>query len=178
MSTLNYEPITTTDKIRVNDKIVKYKLTLPNAKKPFLATLGSAGYDVYSCQNVVILPGECKQIDIGLAIEMPEGLVLQLHNRSSIGRKMINLQCGIIDSDYRGPISVYLANYGHEAYASNTYTHITILSCLIIHLFIFLKSRKAIALLKPYFMNTKRLTGLITKSCRKPCVETVVERLF
>lgn len=99
--------------------IVKYKLTLPNAKKPTLATPGSAGYDAYSCQDVVILPGECKQIDIGIAIEMPEGIMLQLHNRSSIGKRMINLQCGIIDSDYRGSISVILANYGREPFSGN-----------------------------------------------------------
>ena len=87
--------------------MVKFK-KLKEVKDPTYGTEGSAGLDFY-------LPGEYaynlqpgfNKIGLGIALEVPEGFVLILKEKSglSVKHEMIKL-AGVIDSDYRGEISV------------------------------------------------------------------------
>lgn len=82
------------------------------------ATSGSAGFDLYSMDTVVLTPG-CKprKVNTGVRVQIPEGYVGLVFIRSSVGTKrQVTLanNVGVIDSDYRGPIIVALTNSGKE----------------------------------------------------------------
>lgn len=95
----------------VNDKIGN---TIPY---PTYATDGSAGFDLYACidESVTLNPGETKFIGTGIAVQIPyPNLAAFLYARSGLGRKygIVPSNCvGVIDSDYRGEVTVALYNH-------------------------------------------------------------------
>lgn len=101
------------------DKInVKMKKLHPDAVVPTFGTEFSAGADLYSCEeDVVINPGETKFIGTGIATAIPVGTVGLIYARSGLACKKglapAN-KVGVIDSDYRGEIKVALHNHGVE----------------------------------------------------------------
>lgn len=92
---------------------IKIKKTHPNGKIPTYATDGSGAFDFYSAEDVVVHENYAKAINLGVAMEVPDGHVLLLFPRSSIGKKtwlrMAN-SVGVIDSDYRGTIHALYEN--------------------------------------------------------------------
>ena len=92
---------------------VKIKKTHPNGKIPTYATDGSGAFDFYSAEDVKVGNGQVRNINLGVALEIPQGHVLLLFPRSSIGIKtclrMAN-SVGVIDSDYRGTIHAMYEN--------------------------------------------------------------------
>lgn len=101
---------------------LKIKKTHPNAIVPTHATDGSAGFDLSAAldEEVVILPGEIKSISTGIAIEIPnKSMVALMFARSSLGAKhgvSLANSVGVIDSDYRGTISMVLINHSNEPF--------------------------------------------------------------
>jgi len=94
---------------------MKFKLMRPNAFVPTRATDGSAGFDLYACENVVphriefgVEPVGFKiyKVPLGVAVEIPKGQVGLLVLRSSLGLQGWSVPngVGVIDSDYRGEI--------------------------------------------------------------------------
>jgi dUTP pyrophosphatase len=76
-----------------------------------------AGADLFSVSDLVIRPGQDAMIDTGLAMKIPEGYGGFVLNRSSQRVKMItSFGAGLIDSDYRGNIKVFLYNGGIDEY--------------------------------------------------------------
>ncbi len=78
---------------------------------PKRATSGSAGYDIYSPVDFVIMPGETVKIPTGIRCRIDDGWVLKIYPRSGLGfkyRLQLNNTVGIIDSDY-----YYSDNEGH-----------------------------------------------------------------
>lgn len=69
---------------------------------PKRSTKNSAGYDFFLPKNVAILPHSTTLLWTDVKTYMQEDEVLQLHIRSSIGKRGIILSncTGIIDSDY------------------------------------------------------------------------------
>ncbi len=97
---------------------VKFIKLNENAKTPTFGTEFSAGADLYSAEEeVVIAPGETKFIGTGLATAIPVGTVGLIYARSGLACKKglapAN-KVGVIDSDYRGEIKVALHNHGKE----------------------------------------------------------------
>ena len=92
---------------------VKIKKTHPNGKIPTYATDGSCAFDFYSAENMMIINSDVHTINLGVALEVPQGYVLLLFPRSSIGMntgfRMAN-SVGVIDSDYRGTIHAMYEN--------------------------------------------------------------------
>ncbi len=86
---------------------------------PMYGTEGAAGFDLY-CNNsepIVAKPGEMVKVPTGLKMEIPEGYFGAVYPRSSAGIKLrISLAntTGIIDSDYRGEIKIFVVNEGDE----------------------------------------------------------------
>lgn len=72
---------------------------------PTKATDGSAGYDLYACS--VTFMGSTYFIDTQIGVEIPVGYVGLIFPRSSISNTVLRLSnaVGVIDSDYRGPIT-------------------------------------------------------------------------
>lgn len=91
----------------------------PNAVIPTYGTPFSAGADLYAClgEDLVLTPGETKKVPTGIAVEIPVGYVGLVYARSSMGTKRglapAN-KVGVIDSDYRGEILVFLHNHSRE----------------------------------------------------------------
>lgn len=89
---------------------------------PARATEGSAGYDLFACldEDIIILPGEIKKIPLKIAMEISDmNTVGLIYARSSLGTRfgVSPANCvGVIDSDYRGEVSVSLINHGKEPY--------------------------------------------------------------
>ncbi|WP_297281102.1 dUTP diphosphatase [uncultured Anaerococcus sp.] len=92
---------------------------ITDGKTPAYQTKGAAGLDLYckTDQDIIIKPKETVKVDTGLKIQIPDGYFGAVYPRSSTGvkkRLMLANTVGIIDSDYRGEIMIYVYNYGDE----------------------------------------------------------------
>lgn len=96
---------------------VKIRKLHADAIVPSYATAGAAGFDLYAVEDVIIAPGETKKVPLGLAFEIPEGYVMYVCMRSGIALKTklrLPNGIGVIDSDYRGEVSMMFDNIGFE----------------------------------------------------------------
>lgn len=99
--------------------IVKFKRLHSDAILPKAMTGGAAGLDLYCLERKAVTPARFTSkaaiIRTGLAMELPQGYYAEVVLRSSTGRdtklRLAN-QVGIIDSDYRGEIMLYVENLG------------------------------------------------------------------
>lgn len=91
-------------------KCIKVKLLHPDAKLPTRAYEDAACWDLYACEETQILPWQGKPINVGLAMQLPKGWMAKIYTRSSHGFKGLRVHLGIIDCDYRGPISPFMHN--------------------------------------------------------------------
>jgi dUTP pyrophosphatase len=97
-----------------------------DAKLPFRASKGAAGYDLYSAETVTIPPKDRALIATDVAIVIPTGYYGQIKSRSSLAINKVDVKgstvgedytkAGVVDSDYRGKIGVVLANEGIGEY--------------------------------------------------------------
>lgn len=86
---------------------------------PAQATDGSAGYDLAVCDplaNMLAIPsGAMRIISTGWRVAIPPGHVGLIRDRSGMATKVgLTTRAGVIDSDYRGEISVVVVNEGHN----------------------------------------------------------------
>lgn len=102
--------------------VVKIKKAVEKAKMPTRGSKYSAGADLYAClgfdvPEIKIRPGETVMVSTGLVFEIPEGYVGLLCARSGLAAKKglapAN-KIGIVDSDFRGIVSVALHNHSDE----------------------------------------------------------------
>jgi len=89
---------------------MKIKILRENIIIPTKGSVFSAGIDVYSPINFTLFLGETKRIPLGIAIEIKKDEVAIMSERSSMGKKGVTSVGNIIDSDYRGEISIFLQN--------------------------------------------------------------------
>ena len=86
---------------------------------PAYATLGAAGMDVVSAEELDLLPGQRHAVATGLAIAVPDGYEVQVRPRSGLALKYgitVPNTPGTIDSDYRGELKVILINHGGDVF--------------------------------------------------------------
>ena len=97
--------------------MIKFKKLYDEAVIPTLATDGSAGFDLFSCDETYVGPGEWKKIGIGIAVSVGKGNVGLVCPRSGLAAKhgvtVLNAP-GIIDSDYRGEVCVLLHSVSED----------------------------------------------------------------
>jgi dUTP diphosphatase len=98
----------------------KLKIVCKNDLLPAYQTKGAAGLDLYckTDNHIVIEPKKTVKVDTGVKVQIPEGYFGAIYPRSSTGVKkkiMLSNTIGVIDSDYRGEIMIYLYNYGEES---------------------------------------------------------------
>ena len=98
---------------------IAVKKVRPNAILPTYGSCEAAGADLYACldEPVIIEAGQTVFIPTGLAMEVPKGCAGLVYARSGLACKKglapAN-KVGVIDSDYRGPVTVVLHNHGSE----------------------------------------------------------------
>jgi dUTP pyrophosphatase len=94
---------------------VHIKRLHPRAQIPFYATVGSAGFDIASIEDISIPAGATALVHTGLGMAIPFGYELQVRPRSGMALKtsyLVKNSPGTIDSDYRGEIGVIVHNLG------------------------------------------------------------------
>ena len=93
------------------------KLNEKDASIPARAIDGSAGYDLFSCETTTIPPMEQRIINLGFAMQLPDGTHGRIAPRSSMTlNHKITVMAGVIDPDYTGDVKVILYNYGTEPF--------------------------------------------------------------
>lgn len=96
---------------------LKFKKLHPNAKIPSYAYAGDAGLDLYIPEGFIFKQGERKSIPIGIAVEIPDGYVGILFDKSGLSHKHgLKSYGGIIDAGYRGEIHVGMMNLSDKDY--------------------------------------------------------------
>lgn len=78
---------------------------------------GDACFDLYARERTTVAPGERVQVKTGLKMEIPDGYVGFIWDKSGISHKGgLKTLGGVIDSTYRGEIMVGLINLSKEPY--------------------------------------------------------------
>ncbi len=97
--------------------ILKIKKLSPDVKIPSYGHIGDAAFDLCAREAVTILPMERKQVATGLAMEIPEGYVGLIWDKSGISHKGgLKTLGGVVDATYRGEIMVGVINLSKENY--------------------------------------------------------------
>jgi len=90
---------------------MQVKFLTEYATMPTRASAGAAGFDLASAVNAVVPAKSRMLIATDLAIMVPDGTYGQIKSRSGLASKQsIDVGAGVIDSDYRGNVSVLLIN--------------------------------------------------------------------
>src|ERR1700755_897159 len=97
--------------------MIRVKLLHAEAHPPTVAHAGSdLGYDLYSVEDVILLPGVPVKVRTGIAVEGPPGWGFVLGDRSSMAARGVTYAGGRIDAGYRGEILVCLVNVNQPKY--------------------------------------------------------------
>lgn len=93
-----------------NKLVLRVKKLDKQAKLPTKAHETDGGWDLYCLKETVVSPGHTIPISTGISIEIPEGYVGVIHDRSSLGSQSLTVFGGVIDSGYSGEIKVIVHN--------------------------------------------------------------------
>ena len=99
----------------VSIRVLKLK---PEARLPRYAHVGPYGdlaADLYSAEELVIVPGATVAVSTGVALEFPSTHGALVEDRSGLAVRGVTTLAGVIDPGYRGEIKVVVTNLGAEA---------------------------------------------------------------
>lgn len=95
---------------------LKIQLQHPAAKAPTYGTEGAGCFDLYAAEingaeiGDIVYGGYPMVVDTGVAVEVPEGYMLQIRSRSGLAfRNYVTAFHGTIDADFRGTVKVLLS---------------------------------------------------------------------
>lgn len=94
-----------------------------NAVIPTYANEGDAGMDLYSCEDILVHPGQSVLVPTGLKMAIPLGYEVQIRPRSGISLKTplrVPNSPGTIDCGYRDEVNVIIYNASIREDASDT----------------------------------------------------------
>lgn len=110
-------------------KTLEFKRTMESTPVPRRGSAEAAGFDLGLPSDVLIHPGQVVMVDMGIALNIPEGHYLEVNPRSStcdakdsagnlLNQHIVVLAntVGVIDSDYTGSIRLRLTNNGTDTY--------------------------------------------------------------
>jgi dUTP pyrophosphatase len=84
---------------------------ISTATLPVRSSPGAAGYDLFSTDNYVVLPGRRTVISTGISVQLPPGTYGRIAPRSGLAVKHgLDTLAGVIEPDYTGEIKVVLQN--------------------------------------------------------------------
>lgn len=94
---------------------LKIKKLNPEAKIPTKGHPGDAGIDFYAVADVVFKAGSQERVHTGVSIEIPEGYVGLIWDKSSVSfNQGLKVMGGVIDSGFRGELVMSLYNTTNE----------------------------------------------------------------
>jgi dUTP pyrophosphatase len=94
---------------------IKVKKLDSEAKLPTHGNPGDAGLDFYALEEVVFAPGAQMRIRTGVALEIPEGHVGLVWDKSGISfNKGLKIVGGVIDAPFRGEFVASMVNLSKE----------------------------------------------------------------
>lgn len=94
---------------------LKVKKLNSDAKLPTHGNPGDAGLDFYALEEVVFAPGSQMRIHTGLALEIPDGHVGLVWDKSGISfNKGLKIVGGVIDAPFRGEFVASMVNLSKE----------------------------------------------------------------
>jgi dUTP pyrophosphatase len=77
---------------------------------------GDAGYDLFAIEDYRVAPGQRVLAETGLHLELPDGHVGLVKDRSSVAAAGLHTLAGVIDSAYRGELKILLVNLSAEGF--------------------------------------------------------------
>lgn len=96
---------------------IKVKKLHSEAKVPHYAHHDDAGLDLFCVENVTVAPMERVQVKTGIAMELPEGYVGLIWDKSGLSHKHgLKTLGGVLDAGYRGEIKIGIINLSKEPY--------------------------------------------------------------
>src|SRR5665811_1369103 len=101
---------------------IPVQLLRAGATLPRRAHSDDAGADLYAAEEVVIPPGERREVATGIALALPRGYAGFVQPRSGLAFKhgiMVVNSPGLIDAGYRGEVRVSLYNSGSDRFLVN-----------------------------------------------------------
>ncbi len=87
-----------------------------DAKIPTRAHHDDAGMDLYSFGAHTVAPHTLIKIPTGVAMEITQGYVGLIWDKSSLGAKGLKTLAGVVDAGYRGEVHVVIQNFSDEPY--------------------------------------------------------------
>jgi dUTP pyrophosphatase len=96
--------------------ILKVKRVHKDAIVPKYVHSDDAGMDLFCVEQFSLKPSERKSVPTGIAMEIPEGHVGLVWDKSGISHKQgVKTTGGVIDAGYRGEICIGLVNLSSES---------------------------------------------------------------
>lgn len=90
---------------------LKVKKIEKDAKSPTHGHPGDAGIDFYAFEEVTFAPNSQERVRTGVAVEIPEGCVGLIWDKSSVSFNLgLKVMGGVIDSGFRGEVTMSLLN--------------------------------------------------------------------
>lgn len=94
---------------------IKVKKLKDGAKLPTHGHPGDAGMDFYCVEDVIFPTGKQESVHTGVAVEIPEGYVGLIWDKSGISFNLgLKVMGGVIDSSYRGELIMNMLNVSNK----------------------------------------------------------------
>lgn len=78
---------------------------------------GDAGLDIFAAETLTLAPGARTSVATGIAMEIPEGYVGLVWDKSGLSHKHgLKTLGGVIDAGFRGEVRIGVVNLSGEAY--------------------------------------------------------------
>ncbi len=99
----------------MNPVKIKVRKLSSNAIIPFYAHKQDAGMDIFSSEELLIPSGERRLVHTGISMELPQGFVALVWDKSGLALKNgIKILGGVIEHTYRGEYCIILLNTSKE----------------------------------------------------------------
>lgn len=95
--------------------VLKIRRLSEEVKMPTYAYPGDAAFDLCASEDISLAPGEYRGIPTGLAMEIPEGYVGLVWDKSGVAiRNGLKTLGGVVDCGYRGEVLAGIVNLSGE----------------------------------------------------------------
>lgn len=96
---------------------LKIKKLKPEAISPKYSYNDDAGFDLFSVEKIEILPNQRVRVPTGIAMQIPNGHVGLIWDKSGLSQKNgLKTLGGVVDSGYRGEVMVGIINLSDDKY--------------------------------------------------------------